>query len=118
MSTGSRVAIDRSIVVSPERLGLKKVAVPGVLKRLGFGSLSSLLLLGLASRCKNQAKCLFCGDSHATILYYRSICDRIGRSCNHTLTKYSNYNRSHFADSRECEVLISTLKSKASQTSK
>ncbi|EOA80667.1 uncharacterized protein SETTUDRAFT_112134, partial [Exserohilum turcica Et28A] len=60
-----------------------------------------------SSRCKNLASCQFCAESHLTAQHFCSICKTKGKACNHTLPKCKNCKQTHFANSKDCEVLLS-----------
>ena len=59
-----------------------------------------------SSRCRNLASCQFCAENHLTTQHFCSICKVKGKACNHTLPKCKNCKQTHFANSKDCEVLL------------
>lgn len=58
----------------------------------------------VADQCKGKTICRICSKNHPTNLHNCSQCNTKGKACIHTITKCSNCQGNHQANSRECEV--------------
>ena len=63
-----------------------------------------------ASRCRNQAACQLCAESHTTAQHNCSSCSTKGKPCRHTLPKCYNCKKPHFANSKDCEIFLAITK--------
>jgi hypothetical protein len=70
-----------------------------------------------ANRCRNQAACQLCAESHTTTQHNCSSCSTKGKPCRHTLPKCCNCKKPHFANSKDCEIFLAITKRSPQQLS-
>ena len=52
--------------------------------------------------CQRNTKCTYCALDYRSTSYKCPICNKIGKPCKHTGSKYSNCQENHFASSKDC----------------